>query len=106
MYYGFGKTYGAGNQPWPWIHVRDAAGIIVHAVENGRVSGTVNAVAPQDTTHGEILEALAKKMGRNLLPSFFSAPEDMLRSSLGKASGQNDVQLNTNSNGITLLQSV
>ena len=31
----------------PWIHVKDVAGLMVHAVQTDSVSGVYNAVAPE-----------------------------------------------------------
>ena len=41
---------GAGTQPLPWIHVKDLAGLIHHAVETETMEGVYNAVAPQVDT--------------------------------------------------------
>ncbi|XP_032872625.1 epimerase family protein SDR39U1-like, partial [Amblyraja radiata] len=59
---------GSGLQPFPWIHVEDLAGILLHALEGGGrlggVEGVLNGVAPSCCTQGEFAEALAGSLGR------------------------------------------
>ena len=43
---GLGGRLGSGRQWMPWIHVRDAAGTILWAIENPRVHGPLNLVSP------------------------------------------------------------
>ena len=40
---------GGGGQPFPWVHVKDLAGMIKLAVEEEKMEGVYNAVAPQVT---------------------------------------------------------
>ena len=48
---GMGATLGSGAQPFPWIHLQDAARIYVWAIENDAVSGILNATAPDLVTN-------------------------------------------------------
>jgi uncharacterized protein len=48
---GLGGRIGCGEQHLPWIHVRDLVGVIVFAIEDGRVSGPLNGVAPEAATN-------------------------------------------------------
>ena len=50
FFLGLGGRMGAGTQPLPWIHVKDLAGLIHHAVETETMEGVYNAVAPQVDT--------------------------------------------------------
>ena len=47
FFFGLGGRMGAGTQPLPWIHVKDLAGLINHAVQTETMEGVYNAVAPQ-----------------------------------------------------------
>ncbi len=53
-----------GTQYQSWIHVEDEVGIILMALEDPRVRGPVNAVAPEATTNRELMAALRTEMGR------------------------------------------
>ena len=46
FFLGLGGRMGEGSQPLPWIHVKDLAGLISHAVEKEDMEGVYNAVAP------------------------------------------------------------
>ncbi|MDO9355631.1 MAG: TIGR01777 family oxidoreductase [Solirubrobacteraceae bacterium] len=62
---------GGGKQPFPWIHVVDEVGLILHAVDSHRANGPINAVAPGLVTQGEFARCLGKKLHR---PAFMPAP--------------------------------
>lgn len=72
---GLGGRLGSGNQWFPWIHVDDVAGIFVHAVENEKVTGVLNAVAPNCVTNAEFTSTFAKSLCR---PAMFPVPGFML----------------------------
>jgi uncharacterized protein len=38
---------GNGSQFFPWIHIDDVCRIVLFAIENNRVEGIVNGVAPE-----------------------------------------------------------
>lgn len=38
---------GSGQQYFPWIHIEDLTRIILYSLENTKVQGAVNAVAPE-----------------------------------------------------------
>ena len=65
------------DQVMPWIHVKDVAGLMVHAVQTDSISGIYNAVAPEHVTNtsyyyhfydittiniGIIIDKLSRKM--------------------------------------------
>lgn len=79
---GLGGPWGDGSQWWSWIHLDDAVGIIVFALETG-LSGPINVTAPTPVTVNEFAEALGTGLRR---PSIFRAPKFMLRAALGKSS--------------------
>jgi len=72
FFMGLGGRMGEGSQPMPWVHVKDVAGIVVHAVKNTQVEGTLNAVSPHIITNQEFVDAFAGALGR---PAFFPLPE-------------------------------
>ena len=63
---------GTGTQNMPWIHVKDLSGIIVHAIENEKVEGVMNGVAPEIITNQEFVNSFASALNR---PSFFPLPD-------------------------------
>jgi uncharacterized protein (TIGR01777 family) len=77
---GLGGKLGSGDQWFPWIHVDDEVGLIRHAMSHERVSGPLNAVAPEPVTNGEFTRALGEVLGR---PTVLRAPAFALRFALG-----------------------
>ncbi|HZK06273.1 MAG TPA: TIGR01777 family oxidoreductase [Actinomycetaceae bacterium] len=55
----------AGGAAWhSWISIDDVVGLYAHAVLDARMSGAVNAVAPQPTTWSEMARELARQLSR------------------------------------------
>jgi uncharacterized protein (TIGR01777 family) len=76
-----GGPLGNGRQWFTWIHIDDIVGLYRLALENPRVGGPVNAVAP-DIRRGR---ELAKEIGRVLhRPALIPAPAFALSLVLGK----------------------
>jgi hypothetical protein len=71
---GLGTVIGTGNQFIPWIHIDDLCGIYSKAIEDNRMSGAYNAVAPDHATlrdfTRELCLALESKMWLPAIPSF------------------------------------
>jgi len=57
---GFGSAIGSGRQFIPWIHIRDLCNIYIMAVEDIKIEGAYNAVAPQFSTNNEFTRLIAK----------------------------------------------
>ncbi|MDH7604297.1 MAG: TIGR01777 family oxidoreductase [Melioribacter sp.] len=76
-----GGTLGNGNQWFPWIHIDDAAGIFLFALNN-RINGILNAVSPNLITQKEFSKILAKVLKK---PCFFRIPVILLKIILGEA---------------------
>lgn len=53
FWFGFGGQIGHGNQPLPWIHIEDLCQLIKYSIENKKVTGALNGVAPDIITNGE-----------------------------------------------------
>ena len=76
-----GGPLGDGGQWFTWIHIDDLVGLYQLAIENARLSGPINAVAPDVRRQRE----LAREMGRVLhRPSVMPAPAPLLRLALGE----------------------
>ena len=73
---------GHGRQPFPWIHVDDAVGMIVTALGDRAWSGPVNAVSGTPIDHRTFMHALATATGKPLMP--MSVPGWALRLMLGE----------------------
>ena len=57
---------GDGKQSLPWIHIDDVVDLIIFAIENEKVVGVINAVAPQVTSQADFYatyEAVFQKTG-------------------------------------------
>ncbi|MBV8374203.1 MAG: TIGR01777 family oxidoreductase [Candidatus Eremiobacteraeota bacterium] len=76
---GMGGIVGSGRQWISWIHVRDAVGIYLLALDRG--AGAIDATAPNPVTNAEFTRTLAKVLGR---PAIAPAPTFALRMLLGE----------------------
>jgi len=72
FFLGVGGRMGSGTQPLPWIHVKDLAGLVRHAINEEKMEGVYNAVAPQLISNQNFVDAFAGALGR---PAFFPLPE-------------------------------
>ncbi|CAL1539997.1 unnamed protein product [Lymnaea stagnalis] len=81
---GLGGPIGSGKQWFPWIHVEDMAGIILHAVENDRVSGILNGTAPNPVRSGEFTKAYASALFR---PHLIPLPSFAVNAMFGQEGG-------------------
>jgi len=80
--YGLGSALGSGRQWFPWVHITDCCRIILTALEDERLSGPVNCVAPQAVRQRQFCRRLAAVLGR---PFFLPAvPAGLLRLVLGE----------------------
>ena len=61
---GVGGPLAGGDQYVSWIHMADEVGILLWALDNDAVSGTVNATAPNPVTNKEFSRALGRALGR------------------------------------------
>jgi uncharacterized protein (TIGR01777 family) len=83
--YGIAAILGNGKQVLSWIYINDLCRIFLHAIENEKINGVYNAVAPHPITNKELTLALAKKMkGRYYLP--VQIPSFILKLMLGERS--------------------
>jgi hypothetical protein len=59
---GMGGPIAGGRQWFPWIHVSDVVGLILHALDDATLAGPINLVAPGILRQG----AFAKELGHAL----------------------------------------
>jgi uncharacterized protein (TIGR01777 family) len=69
---GAGGPIAGGEQFMSWIHMDDEVGILLWALDNEQVSGTINATAPNPVTNREFSQALARALHR---PAFMRVPK-------------------------------
>jgi uncharacterized protein (TIGR01777 family) len=81
---GIGSSLGSGRQYIPWIHIDDLCSIYLKAIQDPKMKGTYNAVAPDHTNNREFMQTMAGILGK---PFFFpSIPELFIRLLFGKMS--------------------
>ncbi len=61
---GVGGPLAGGRQYMSWIHIDDEVGILLWAIDNEKVSGTVNATAPNPVTNRELSKAIGRALHR------------------------------------------
>jgi uncharacterized protein len=61
---GVGGPIAGGRQYMSWIHIDDEIGILLWALDNEKVSGTVNSTAPNPVTNREFSQAIGRALGR------------------------------------------
>ncbi|MCY3005865.1 MAG: TIGR01777 family oxidoreductase [Planctomycetota bacterium] len=78
---GTGGPMGSGKQYWPWVHIDDAASILLTLALASDCNGPVHVVAPECVTNRDFSAVLAKVLHR---PSWLPAPALALRIALGE----------------------
>ena len=76
---GAGGVVGSGKQWFSWIHIDDAVGIFLTAIDG--LNGVVNATAPVPVTNAELTSALGEALHR---PAIIPVPTFALRMVLGE----------------------
>lgn len=61
---GIGGPIASGRQYISWVHIDDEVGILLWALGEEKVSGTVNSTAPNPVTNRELSKALGRTLGR------------------------------------------
>lgn len=77
---GFGGPVRPGKQWQPWIHIADAVGMIVFALEENQVQGPLNGTAPDSVRNRDFAQTLAQSVGK---PARIATPGFLLRMWLG-----------------------
>ena len=76
---------GSGKQYFPWIHIDDMTGMIVHALENDHVTGVLNGVAPEIVTNERFTKEYAGALWR---PAILPAPAFVINFIFGQERGK------------------
>lgn len=71
-----GGPFGSGRQWFPWVHLDDVTGLTLHALQDERVDGALNVVAPGTVRLGAFCQSLGKVLKR---PSWLPVPGFALR---------------------------
>ena len=79
--FGVGGRFGTGKQWMSWIGLADVIGIIRAAIDNERIAGPLNVVAPNPLRNAEFTRIVAATLHR---PAIFPAPEFALKIALGE----------------------
>jgi uncharacterized protein (TIGR01777 family) len=77
---GLGGPIAGGDQYLPWVHIDDEVGILLWALDDEKVSGVVNASAPEQVTNREFTKALGHALHR---PAVFPLPKFALSAVVG-----------------------
>jgi uncharacterized protein (TIGR01777 family) len=77
---GLGARLGNGRQFMSWITLDDHLSVIRRAIDDDRLTGTVNATGPAPVTNAAFTRALGRAVHR---PALFSAPAPALRLAFG-----------------------
>ena len=61
---GIGGPIAGGRQYMSWVHIDDEVGILLWALDDERVSGTINSTAPKPVTNREFSQAIGRALHR------------------------------------------
>jgi uncharacterized protein len=82
---GVGGPLAGGNQYLAWIHIDDEIGLLLWALDNEKVSGTINASSPNPATNKDFSKALGRALNR---PAIMPVPGLVLDAKFGREFGQ------------------
>ncbi len=78
---GVGGPIGSGDQYMSWIHIDDEIALLLWALDDEQVTGTLNATAPSPVTNRELSKALGRVLRR---PAVLPVPGVALNVMLGR----------------------
>ncbi|XP_035679683.1 epimerase family protein SDR39U1-like isoform X1 [Branchiostoma floridae] len=81
FWFGSGGVIGDGMQFFPWIHINDLTRLVMHALENEKVTGVLNGVAPETITNWDFTKEFNTVL---LRPGFFPLPRPIVNFALGE----------------------
>lgn len=81
---GLGGRTGSGKQYWPWVHIDDAASILLHLAAQSACEGPYHVASPDVPTNRDFAKTLAKVLSR---PSCVPTPAFAMRLLLGEMAG-------------------
>jgi len=77
-----GGPIGNGNQPFPFVHLKDVTGAILWSLQNSNAKGVYNLVAPDQTNNKTFMHLFARRLNR---PSWLPVPRFLLKIIFGQA---------------------
>ncbi|XP_066138295.1 epimerase family protein SDR39U1 isoform X1 [Euwallacea fornicatus] len=80
FFLGLGGPIGNGSQYLPWIHIKDLVDLLIFSIQNNKVEGVINGVAPETCTNKQFSDAFAKALKR---PAFLPIPSIIFNLILG-----------------------
>lgn len=78
---GLGGPLGSGKQYFPWIHIDDVVGGLIHLINHPSITGPVNFAGVETIRQKDFAKRLGTALHR---PAFFPTPEFALKLVLGK----------------------
>lgn len=84
MRFGFATVLGNGKQIISWIQIDDLVNLYINAIENGKLSGVYNAVAPSPVSNKDFVLTLARGRNKFFIP--IRVPSIILKIVLGEMS--------------------
>ena len=78
-----GGRLGSGKQWISWIHIDDAVGLVLYAIDTQSVQGPLNLVSPEPMQQEQFTKAAAHILRR---PAFFPTPSVVITTMLGETS--------------------
>jgi uncharacterized protein len=82
--FGIASILGNGQQVVSWIHIKDIVGLYIYAIENEKLNGIYNAVAPQPVSNKKLIQTMAKEKGGLAIPA--PVPAFVLKAMFGEMS--------------------
>jgi uncharacterized protein (TIGR01777 family) len=82
---GLGGPIRPGSQAQSWIHLADELGLLLLAIDDRRLGGPLNCVAPQPVSSAEFMSVVRKQVG---VPFGLSSPAAMLPGAVAATSGR------------------
>ncbi len=83
--FGIASILGNGKQIISWIHIEDLCRMFIHAIENEKLSGSYNAVAPMPVTNKNFSITLARILKGNFFIPMY-VPSFILKLMMGESS--------------------
>ena len=78
---GVGGPVAGGSQPFPWVHVSDAAGALIFLLDTDAADGAVNVVAPEKHTNKTFTRTFGRVIKR---PTVFPIPSLAMKALYGE----------------------
>lgn len=82
--FGVASVLGNGKQVVSWIHINDLVQLFIKAIEDEKLQGIYNAVAPNPVSNRELILAIARQRGKFFIPA--PVPAFALKLALGEMS--------------------